>query len=248
MQLTKYLLKTNLLKEDIKLTVSNQLDINNLQKIRVVLIDDHSLFRAGLEGLLERRGVDVVASIGEAEHGVQKVRELKPDIVLLDIRMPNTNGLIILAQLREFDQTTPIVMLTTSREDSDIAEALQCGANGYLLKDMEPEELIKALHSIIQGETVVAQELTATLARVVQGNIQHRHDEDKLSELTPREREILTLIAEGGSNKVIARNLGITDGTVKLHVKSILRKLDVHSRVEAAVIAVEHGLSRQHID
>ena len=226
----------------------DQMEINNLEKIRTVLIDDHSLFRAGLEGLLERRGVEVVASLGEAERGVEVVRELRPDVVLLDIRMPNTNGLTILSQLREFDADTPIVMLTTSREDSDIATALQCGANGYLLKDMEPEELIKALHSIIQGETVVAQELTATLARVVQGNIQHRHDEDKLSELTPREREILTAIAEGGSNKVIARNLGITDGTVKLHVKSILRKLDVHSRVEAAVIAVEHGLSKQHAD
>ncbi|MDH5217487.1 MAG: response regulator [Gammaproteobacteria bacterium] len=228
--------------------MSNQLDINNLGKIRVLLIDDHSLFRAGLEGLLERRGINVVASIGEAERGVEAARELKPDIVLLDIRMPNTNGLKILAQLRESDKKTPIVMLTTSREDTDIAEALQSGANGYLLKDMEPEDLISALQSIMQGETVVAQELTATLARVVQGNIQHRQDEDKLSELTPREREILTLIAEGGSNKVIARNLGITDGTVKLHVKSILRKLNVHSRVEAAVIAVEHGLSRQHAD
>lgn len=228
--------------------MSNQLDINNLGKIRVLLIDDHSLFRAGLEGLLERRGINVVASIGEAERGVEAARELNPDIVLLDIRMPNTNGLKILAQLRELDKKTPIVMLTTSREDTDIAEALQSGANGYLLKDMEPEDLISALQSIMKGETVVAQELTATLARVVQGNIQHRQDEDKLSELTPREREILTLIAEGGSNKVIARNLGITDGTVKLHVKSILRKLNVHSRVEAAVIAVEHGLSRQHAD
>ncbi|MDH5547517.1 MAG: response regulator transcription factor [Gammaproteobacteria bacterium] len=219
--------------------------IETEKNIRVLLIDDHSLFRAGLEGLLATRGIDVIGSFGDADSGLDMAKALSPDIVLLDIRMPNTSGLKVLTQLRKLNLKMPIVMLTTSREDTDIAEALQCGANGYLLKDMEPDELIDALHSIMQGETVVAQDLTATLARVVQGNINKPDSQDKLSDLTPREREILTQIAEGGSNKVIARNLGITDGTVKLHVKSILRKLNVHSRVEAAVIAVEHGLGKQ---
>jgi two-component system nitrate/nitrite response regulator NarL len=137
----------------------------------------------------------------------------------------------------------PIVMLTTSRDEADVISALQNGARGYLLKDMEPDELIKALNDIVGGQTVVAPELTIVLARAVQGEVtSHPPTHRALAELTPRELEILCHLAEGQSNKVIARNLGISDGTVKLHVKAILRKLDVHSRVEAAVIAVEENI------
>jgi two-component system nitrate/nitrite response regulator NarL len=137
----------------------------------------------------------------------------------------------------------PISMLTTSTEERDLVEALRSGAKGYLLKDMEPDSLVVALRDIKEGKTVVAPTLTPILAKVVKGDAFNASDEKTpFEDLTPRETEILGLLAEGQSNKVIARNLGISDGTVKLHVKAILRKLSVHSRVEAAVLAVEHGM------
>ena len=136
----------------------------------------------------------------------------------------------------------PIAMLTTSVEEKDVIDSLQNGAQGYLLKDMEPDALITALRDIVDGNTVVAKELTGILAKAVQGESDDSMAQDAFADLTPREREILCHLAAGQSNKLIARNLGISDGTVKLHVKSILRKLNVHSRVEAAVIAVEQNL------
>ncbi len=211
--------------------------------LRVIVIDDHTLFREGLEGLLTRRDIEVIASVGDGEEGIRLAKELKPDIILLDMRMPDINGLGVLTKLNETDLTMPITMLTTSTEEKDLVEALRNGAKGYLLKDMEPDSLVVALRDIKNGETVVAPTLAPILAKVVQGNSGEIDEEESPFEhLTPRETEILGLLAEGQSNKVIARNLGISDGTVKLHVKAILRKLEVHSRVEAAVLAVEHGL------
>lgn len=209
--------------------------------MRVLLIDDHALFRFGVSELLERRGIQVDAR-GDGEAGLARVREQAPDVVLLDLRMPQMAGLEVLKRLRAADQTMPVAMLTTSTDERDLIAALQAGAQGYLLKDMEPEELITALKDILAGRTVVAKELTGILARVVQGGHEDRRAPVAFSDLTPREREILCHLAEGRSNKGIARVLGITDGTVKLHVKAILRKLAVHSRVEAAVIAVEKDL------
>jgi two-component system nitrate/nitrite response regulator NarL len=209
--------------------------------MRVILVDDHALFRVGLQGLLEQRGIEVIAAVGDGRVGMSKALELIPDVLLLDLRMPEIGGLDILRTLRANGVEIPIAMLTTSNEESDLVECLKSGAQGYLLKDMEPDELVSALREIVKGKSVVAQELTDVLARMVQGT--YISDKDTpFTELTPREREILCLLAEGQSNKMIARNLGISDGTVKLHVKSILRKLNVHSRVEAAVIAVEKGL------
>ena len=211
--------------------------------LRVIVIDDHSLFREGLEGLLTRRDIEVVASVGEGEKGIELAQQLRPDIILLDMRMPDINGLGVLARLKETDLDMPIAMLTTSSEERDLVEALRNGAKGYLLKDMEPDSLVVALRDIVNGKTVVAPTLAPILAKVVQGDVPTAGDEETpFEDLTPRETEILALLAEGQSNKVIARNLGISDGTVKLHVKAILRKLNVHSRVEAAVLAVEHGL------
>jgi two-component system, NarL family, nitrate/nitrite response regulator NarL len=159
------------------------------------------------------------------------------------MRMPDINGLGVLSRLNESGMTMPISMLTTSTEERDLVEALRNGAKGYLLKDMEPDSLVVALRDIVNGKTVVAPTLAPVLAKVVQGNSPNNDDnESPFEDLTPRETEILALLAEGQSNKVIARNLGISDGTVKLHVKAILRKLNVHSRVEAAVLAVEHGM------
>lgn len=210
--------------------------------MRVLLIDDHALFRIGLQELLERRGIDVVAE-GDCLKGIEIVAQERPDVVLLDMRMPDMTGTEVLTVLRKHYPSMPISMLTTSREEGDVIEALQNGAQGYLLKDMEPNELIDALQQIVKGNTVVAKELTSVLAKAVQGESQRSSTQtSSLDDLTPREREILCHLADGQSNKVIARNLGISDGTVKLHVKAILRKLEVHSRVEAAVIAVEQNL------
>lgn len=211
--------------------------------MRVIMIDDHALFRVGLQGLLEQRGIEVIAAVAEGSEGIKLAQELQPDIILLDLRMPDMSGLEVLQKIKEKQIKIPVVMLTTSNEEHDLVEALRNGAQGYLLKDMEPDELVSALRDIEKGKNVVAQGLTDVLARMVQGDpIEPRNKDNPFSELTPRELEILCLLADGQSNKVIARNLGISDGTVKLHVKAILRKLEVHSRVEAAVIAVEQGL------
>lgn len=212
--------------------------------MRVLIIDDHALFRVGLKGLLEQRNIEVVGVAAGGKEGIELASELKPDIVLLDLRMPDMGGLEVLKVLREKVPNIPIVVLTTSDEEADLIKSLRSGAQGYLLKDMEPDELVGALRDIEKGKNVVAQNLTDALARMVQGDTTFEDDEGPFSSLTPREHEILCLLADGQSNKLIARNLGISDGTVKLHVKAILRKLGIHSRVEAAVIAVEQGLRK----
>ena len=217
--------------------------------MRVLLIDDHALVRKGIEGLLRSRGVEVIASVGSGDEGVRCALELAPDIVLLDVKMPGMNGIETLNSLRAHGVAAPVLMLTMSSEDSDISAALRAGAQGYLLKDMEPEELVPALEAARRGENVVAKELLGTLARIVRGDAGAREDASRgtasFAELTPREMEILELVAKGLSNKVIANTLNITDGTVKLHVKAILRKFGVDSRVKAAVIAVESGLRQK---
>jgi len=198
--------------------------------MRVLLIDDHALVRRGMEELLRSRGVEIVASAGSGEEGIRLAQSMNPEIILLDIKMPGLSGIDTLNRLRELGLKMPVVMLTMSREDADLQGALRGGAQGYLLKDMDPEELLPALEATLRGDNVVAKEMVGTLARIVQGKgatTEHEY------------------VASGLSNKMIARELNITDGTVKLHVKAILRKLGLHSRVEAAVLAVEHGLGRK---
>lgn len=216
--------------------------------MRVLLIDDHALVRKGIEELLQSRGVQVVASVSSGEEGLRRARELASDIILLDIQMKGMTGIEALRQLRAGGDRTPVVMLTMSREDSDLAAALRAGAQGYLLKDIEPEELVPALEGVLGGNNVVAKEMVGTLARIVQGDEgearESRQPATPFSKLTPRELEILERIAGGLSNKMIAQALLITDGTVKLHVKAILRKLGMRSRVEAAVSAVTNGLGK----
>lgn len=217
--------------------------------MRILLIDDHTLFRVGLQGLLENRNIEVVASIGDGNEGIRVAMEILPDIILLDMRMPEPDGLAVLHKLRENGLEMPIVILTTSTDENDLVASLRNGASGYLLKDMEPDALVQSLREVQSGKTVVAPELAGSLARVVQGGEPENTldpENDPFKELTPRETEILTFLANGQSNKSIARDLGISDGTVKLHVKAILRKLGVHSRVEAAVIAVEQGLRESY--
>jgi len=217
--------------------------------MRVLLIDDHTLVRKGLEQLLESRGVEIAASVSSGREGISQAQTLKPDIILLDMKMPELNGTETLKQLRAAGVTAPILMLTMSRDEQDLQAALRNGAQGYLLKDMDPEDLVPALQDALLGNNVVAKELIGSLTRLVQGqrsrNAAKTSSANLLADLTPRELEILRHVAEGESNKAIGRALDITDGTVKLHVKSILRKLGMRSRVEAAVLAVEHGLGRK---
>ena len=216
---------------------------------RILLIDDHTLFRAGLRDLLTRRNIVVVADVGDGAEGVKIASTQDLDIVLLDMRMPQMDGISVLKVLKDAHPDLPVAMLTTSSDETDLVGALRNGAQGYLLKDMEPDELVVALREILAGKTVVAPDLAPVLARAVQGdNLEEQEEkEDPFAVLTPREFEILTLLAEGQSNKVIARNLGISDGTVKLHVKAILRKLNISSRITAAVMAVEHGVKKTPI-
>jgi two-component system nitrate/nitrite response regulator NarL len=217
--------------------------------MRVLLIDDHTLVRKGLEQLLQSRGVEIAASVSSGAEGITQALALGPDIVLLDMKMPEMSGTDTLKQLRAAGVTVPILMLTMSRDEQDLQAALRNGAQGYLLKDMDPEDLVPALQDALRGNNVVAKELIGSLTRLVQG--QNGRTAAKatsaglIADLTPRELEILRHVAEGESNKTIGRALDITDGTVKLHVKSILRKLGVRSRVEAAVLAVGHGLGRK---
>ena len=207
-----------------------------------MVVDDHTLFRSGLSELLERRGIEVCAAVGDGEEGCRLAAELEPDVILLDLRMPELDGLSVLERIAALELRSAVVMLTTSSDERDLVTSLRSGARGYLLKDMEPDRLVDALVAVVGGETVVAPEMTSVLAKVVKGDALESGRPNRFSSLTPREFEILRHLAEGQSNKEIARDLGITDGTVKLHVRSILRKLEVRSRVEAAVIAVEERI------
>ncbi len=212
--------------------------------MKLLVIDDHMLFRAGLKSLLERRKIDVFEA-GDGRAGIALLAREEFEIILLDMRMPDMSGLEVLHWLRQARIKTPVVMLSTSSEEKDLIESLRLGAQGYLLKDMDPDDLVKSLRNVLNGETVVAPDLTGVLASAVQKEVTTSNSptfQSVRDVLTSREMDVLKDITKGWSNKIIARDLGITDGTVKLHVKSILRKLNVHSRVEAAVIAVEEGL------
>ncbi len=211
--------------------------------MKVVLIDDHALFREGLEALLRRRGVEVT-SCSNGHEGVEAAMAVSPDVVMVDLRMPDVNGVQTLNLLRERDAELPVLILTTSDDAGDLKECLRHDASGYLLKDMDPDDLVLALRKVIAGEMVVAPELASKLATIIRNRDEDVVEDSKsiFSSLSPREMEILSHLTEGQSNKVIARHLGISDGTVKLHVKSILKKLGLHSRVEAAVLAANERL------
>jgi two-component system nitrate/nitrite response regulator NarL len=209
--------------------------------LRLVLVDDHALCRTGLTDLLHHRGgMEVVAALSDPDEVVTVLREQQPDLVVLDLRMPAMDGLTLLRRLRAEGITTPALILTMSDAETDLAAALRAGARGYLLKDMEPEEVITAIERTARGELTVAPSMTLKLAQMLQGGPAEAHDRrGLLASLTEREREILGHLARGESNKTIARSLDISHDTVKLHVRHILAKLNLSSRVEAAVFAVE---------
>ncbi len=208
---------------------------------RIVLVDDHTLFRKGLAELLERDGtLQVVAMTGDWQQVQPLLREHRPDVLLMDLNMPGIDGISLMQQLKAEGFTIPVLILTVSEAEEDLARALRAGANGYLLKSMEPDEVVDAVLRAVKGETVVAPAMTAKLVNLLDA----KHSTDSLlGSLTQREREILAHLARGESNKAIARQLDISYDTVKLHVRHILAKLNLSSRVEAAVFAVEHKLA-----
>lgn len=208
---------------------------------RLVLVDDHTLFRKGLAELLERDGlVSVVAMTGNPADVQTLLRQHKPDVLILDLNMPGTDGINLMQELKAEGFGMPILILTVSEAEDDLARALRSGANGYLLKSMEPDEVVDAVQRAVKGETVVAPAMTAKLVSLLDTK---NTTESLLDSLTQREREILSHLARGESNKAIARQLDISYDTVKLHVRHILAKLNLSSRVEAAVFAVEHKLA-----
>ncbi|MBM4189359.1 MAG: response regulator transcription factor [Betaproteobacteria bacterium] len=216
-----------------------------MNTVRIILADDHTLFRKGLSELLEREGhIRVAAMTGDPSQVAALLREHTPDALILDLNLPPTDGITLMQELREQGFALPVLILTVSEADRDLARALRNGAKGYLLKSMEPDEVIDAVLRAVRGETVVAPTMTAKLVRL----LDHREGGEQghaelLATLTQREREILVHLSRGESNKAIARALDISYDTVKLHVRHILAKLNLTSRVEAAVFAVEQRLS-----
>jgi two-component system, NarL family, nitrate/nitrite response regulator NarL len=214
-------------------------------RTRTLVVDDHTLFRRGLISLLSRtEWLQVVGDAGDTSEAQRKAEALAPDLILLDNHLPGVNGVDAIPSLRKAVPAAKIVMLTVSEDESDLSRALQAGANGYLLKTMEADALIAAIERVMMGKSVLADELTSKLVSAFRGAASPPPavTSDPVALLSPREREILRAIAQGQSNKHIARELGIAETTVKIHVQHVLRKLDVASRVQAAVIATERGL------
>ncbi|PVF72329.1 bacterial regulatory, luxR family protein [Proteus mirabilis] len=203
-------------------------------KATILLIDDHPMLRNGVKQLLSLdTTLTVVGEAGDGIQGVKLAEELDPDLILLDLNMPGMNGFETLDQLRLRSLSGRIVVFSVSNYSDDLITALKRGADGYLLKDMEPEELLAALKQAAAGKMVVSPTLTPILAQSLRED--RSEGERDIDQLTPRERDILKLIAQWLSNKMIARKLDITESTVKVHVKHLLKKMKLKSRVEVAV-------------
>lgn len=206
----------------------------------ILLIDDHPMLRNGVKQLIELDDrLQVVAEAGNGTQGVALAEEHDPDLILLDLNMPGMNGLDTLVQLRTIELSGRIVVFSVSNHEDDVVNALKRGADGYLLKDMEPEELLKSLHQAAAGQMVLSETLTNVLVASLREN--RPAEERDIEQLTRRERDILKLITQGMTNKAIARKLSITESTVKVHVKHLLKKMKLKSRVEAAVWALQSG-------
>jgi len=214
--------------------------------VRILVVDDHTLFRRGLTALLARDpGLQVVGDAADAGEALRRTEELQPDLILLDNHLPGVNGVDVLPSLREVAPAARVLMLTVSEDEHDLAAALRAGASGYLLKTIEGDALVAAIARAMRGESVVSAEMTGKLVaayRDATAAPAPAPPASGIAHLSPREQEILRGIARGASNKEIGRELGIAETTVKIHVQHVLRKLDVSSRVQAAVIASEQGL------
>jgi two-component system nitrate/nitrite response regulator NarL len=205
-------------------------------KLKIVLVDDHGLFGRGLSELLTNcYDFNVLGAVGSIEELRVLINE-QPDLLVMDLRMKPMDGLAMLEHLRTEGCTTPAVILTMSDSEVDLGNALRAGVRGYLLKDMEPEELVDAIHRVATGELVVAPSLTVKMIEILRGDQPGQGPKNSLKLLTKREREIMELLSRGESNKSIALTLSISYDTVKQHVRHILNKLSLSSRVKAAVL------------
>ena len=209
------------------------------EPIRVLVVDDHAVVRQGLRGLLELQdGIEVVGDAADGAQGVEAATELRPDVILIDLVMPVLDGVSAMRLLRERLPEARVIVLTSFLDDDKLLPALRAGAAGYLLKNAEPQEVVRAVRAAHAGQTildpVVAARLVETLAADDRG--------DPIDRLTPREREVLVLIGRGYANKRIARELGLAEKTVKAHVGHVLAKLGVSDRTQAAIAAVRAGL------
>lgn len=216
------------------------------EKIRVLIVDDHTLFRSGIKSLLQRHEeFEIVEEAGDGLEGIKRAKSLQPDVVLLDLHMPGIGGREAVKLIVEEVPSTNVLMLTVSEDADDLLETLKAGATGYLLKNIETETLIDAIRRAARGESIISPQMTAKLIQGVRS--QSRSAAAPIMEkekLSPREREILGCLARGESNKEIARALDLAESTVKIHVQNIFKKLNLSSRVQAAVYAVEHGFGQ----
>jgi len=217
-----------------------------MEKIRVLIVDDHTLFREGLKALLSRQeSIEIVGEAGNGAEGVEKVIELSPDVVLMDLNMPDITGVEALRRILGIKPETKVLILTVSEDDEDLFSAVRAGAMGYLLKNVDPERLVSSVQQVARGEATVSAALTDRIFAEFRAISSERQGQAKSSPknlLSKREKEILIHISQGESNKEIANMLNIAESTVKIHVQNILKKLNLNSRVQAAVFAIEQDM------
>ncbi|WP_417446378.1 two-component system response regulator NarL [Kangiella sp.] len=208
--------------------------------ISIMLVDDHPLLRKGVVQLIDLEdNLEVVAEANNGEDAVKRALELDPDLIMLDLNMKGLNGVETLKAIKQTGVKAKVIMFTVSDAEADVLQALKAGVDGYILKDSEPEELIDYINKSMQGELVISAPLTQILAKSFRPKAEK---EELLEALTNRESQILRYISQGDSNKVIARKLDIAESTVKVHVKHLLKKINLRSRIEAALFAVENKL------
>jgi DNA-binding NarL/FixJ family response regulator len=215
------------------------------EPIRVLIADDHERFRRGLRMVLEAEdGIEVAAEAADGAEAVSKVEELAPDVVLMDVRMPNQNGIDATRTIREIFPATRIIMLTVSDEEDDLFDAVKAGANGYLLKEVSIEEVADAVRAVVQGQSLISPSMAAKLITEF-GSLARRAQESDMApspRLSQRELEVLKRVATGLSNEEIAAELGLSTPAVRNHVANILVKLQLRSRIESALLAMETRL------
>lgn len=210
--------------------------------IQVLLVDDHPMMRRGVKQLLEfHDNIRVVGEAASGEEAISLVSVLNPDMILLDLNMKGMSGIETLLLLREQGVSASIMIMTVSDDYKDVIAALRAGADGYVLKDAEPEELVRAILDVAEGQIVVSPQLTNALAMALRDD--STSPRDIVATLTAREVDVLKLVAKGYANKPIANSLSITEATVKVHVKNMLKKLQLDSRLKAAVWAVENDVA-----
>ncbi|HEY3020960.1 MAG TPA: response regulator transcription factor [Solirubrobacteraceae bacterium] len=212
------------------------------EPIRVLLVDDHEVVREGLRSFLSLQdGLEVAGEAADGEQAVREAERLRPDVILMDLVMPRLDGVGAMRELRRRLPASRVIVLTSFADDERLLPAIQAGAAGYLLKNVAPQELARAVRAAHAGEALLD---TAVAARLVEAIATPPGEDAPPERLTPREREVLALLARGLSNKRIARELGVAEKTVKTHVSHLLAKLGVADRTEAAVYAVRAGLGR----